>query len=119
MGIAKSATCQALKEITMTLRNALAFLALTLRVITMAAKVSSKLAGIAFRSGLGIRPLMAQALTTKTCWDYGFVKCRDHEVRNLAVASAIGASLAAGTSSRGADGIDATKKLNGMDTSAI
>lgn len=55
----------------------------------------------------------------KTGWDYGFVTCRDQEARNLAIAGAIGAGLAAGASSHGADGIDARKMVKGMDTSAI
>jgi hypothetical protein len=55
----------------------------------------------------------------KTGWDYAFVTCRDQEVRDLAVASAIGAGLAGGVSSHGADGIDAREMLKGMDTSAI
>ena len=51
-------------------------------------------------------------------WDYGFVTCRDEEARELAIARAVGAGIAA-SSSHGADGIDAQKMLNGMDTSAI
>ena len=54
----------------------------------------------------------------KTGWDYGFVTCRDEEARELAIARAIGAGVAA-SSSHGSDGIDAQKMLDGMDTSAI
>ena len=51
-------------------------------------------------------------------WDYGFVTCRDKEARELAVARAVGAGIAA-SSVNGSDGIDAQKMLDGMDTSAI
>jgi hypothetical protein len=51
-------------------------------------------------------------------WDYGFITCRDEEARELAMARAIGAGIAASSYS-GTDGIDAQKMLNGMDTSAI
>ena len=51
-------------------------------------------------------------------WDYGFVTCRDEEARELAIARAIGAGIAASSTS-GTDGIDAQKTLDGIDTSAI
>lgn len=51
-------------------------------------------------------------------WDYGFITCRDEEARELAVARAIGAGIAASSYSS-TDGIDPQKMLKGMDTSAI
>ncbi|QJF50201.1 hypothetical protein [Roseobacter ponti] len=54
----------------------------------------------------------------RTGWDYGFVTCRDAEARELAIARAVGAGIAASSTS-GSDGIDAQKMLDGIDTSAI
>ena len=54
----------------------------------------------------------------KPGWDYGFVTCRDSEIRNLAIASTIGTAIAVG-SSHGADGIDVRGTMAGIDTSAI
>ncbi|MEM8553924.1 MAG: hypothetical protein AAGF71_03755 [Pseudomonadota bacterium] len=53
-----------------------------------------------------------------TGWDYGFVTCRDREAKELAIARAIGAGIAASSVS-GTDGIDTSKLLDGVDTSAI
>ncbi|MEH6836848.1 MULTISPECIES: hypothetical protein [Falsihalocynthiibacter] len=56
----------------------------------------------------------------KTGWDYGFITCKQKEVRDLEIATAIGIGLAAGSSNRhGAYGIDARAALAGLDTSAI
>ena len=54
----------------------------------------------------------------KTGWDYAFISCRDEEAREIAIARAIGAGIAA-SSYHGADGIDVRKLTKGMDTSAI
>ena len=54
----------------------------------------------------------------KTGWDYAFVTCRNQEERELEIARAVGAGIAA-ASSHGADGIDTRKMLDGVDTSAI
>ena len=51
-------------------------------------------------------------------WDYGFVTCRDEEIREEAIAAAVGSAIA-GASARGTDGIDAQEMLDGFDTSAI
>ena len=55
----------------------------------------------------------------KTGWDYAFVSCRDEEARELAIAGAIGAGIAAASSSHGSDGFDVREMTKGMDTSAI
>lgn len=56
----------------------------------------------------------------KTGWDYGFITCKQKEIQDLAVATAIGVGIAIGSSSsHGADGIDARKALEGVDTSGI
>ena len=56
----------------------------------------------------------------KTGWDYGFVTCRDQEAHNEAIAAAIGGAIAgAYGTDHGADGLDAEKMLDGIDTSAI
>lgn len=54
----------------------------------------------------------------RTGWEYGFVTCRDEEAKELAIARAVGAGIAA-SSVNGSDGIDAEKMLDGMDTSSI
>ena len=56
----------------------------------------------------------------KTGWDYGFLSCRDTEIKNERMASAIGAGIAAGMSSEhGADGVDARDALKDIDTSGL
>ena len=54
----------------------------------------------------------------KTGWDYGFTTCRDEEARELAIARAVGAGIAA-SSNHGADGIDVRAMTKDLDTSAI
>lgn len=54
----------------------------------------------------------------KTGWDYAFVSCRDEEARELAIARAVGAGIAA-SSYHGADGIDVRAMTKDIDTSAI
>jgi hypothetical protein len=57
----------------------------------------------------------------KTGWDYGFLTCKQQEIQELEIATAIGVAAAIGSSSssHGADGVDARKALNGVDTSDI
>lgn len=56
----------------------------------------------------------------KTGWDYGYLTCRDQEIKNERTASAIGAAIAGGLASKhGADGVDARDALKGIDTSGL
>ena len=56
----------------------------------------------------------------KVGWDYGFVTCKRREIEEIEAALAAGiAAGVAGSVAHGADGVDARKALEGMDTSAI
>lgn len=56
----------------------------------------------------------------KTGWDYGFVQCRETEMRNETTAGLIGSAIAAGmASNNGADGVDVREIMSGIDTSGL
>lgn len=55
-----------------------------------------------------------------TGWDYGFVTCKQQQIEKLEVAVAVGiGSAIANSSAHGADGVDAKKALEGIDTSGL
>ena len=76
--------------------------------------------GDSFQQGARNDSAYAAGGDYKTGWDYGYLTCRETEVKNEQTARVIGAMIAGGmASSHGADGVDARDALKGIDTSGL